>query len=178
MKKLFRHLAIAIALGSLSAAALLGGEAQAALSADEASVKAGYIFNFMKFVDWPPQFQTQTVNVCVLGSNPFGRVLESLSGKPIRNRPIRVVTDVPLGQVRYCHVVFVSRSEAGRLTNALLRLRQTPILTVSDIEGFSDHGGVIELLTGTNGEVAFRVSQKSAEEVGLRVSSKLLSLSR
>lgn len=147
-------------------------------TADESTVKAGYIYNFMKFVDWPPAYMSPAFNLCVLGDNPFGGVLQSLSGKMIQNRPIRVVTDVQLVQTKYCHVVFVSRSESGQLTNALLRLRMAPILTVSDIEGFADKGGVIELITGSAGDISFRVSQKSAQDVGLRVSSKLLSLSR
>lgn len=160
----------------VSTTMVLAGPVRA--SANEASVKAGYIYNFMKFVDWPPDQLSPTFNVCVLGSNPFGEVLDALSGKNVRNRPIRVVSDVPLSQTRYCHVVFVSRSESGRLTNALLKLRQTPILTVSDIEGFAEKGGVIELISSSNGDITFRVSKKTADEVGLRVSSKLLSLSR
>lgn len=149
-----------------------------AATADEATVKAGYLFNFMKFVNWPSNAQSPQLIVCVLGSNPFGNVIETLNGREIRSSRIRVVTDVPLEQTKYCHVVFVSKSESGRLTPTLLRLRQMPILTVSDIAGFTDKGGVIELFTSQNGDVAFRVSQQSAEAVGLRVSSKLLSLSR
>lgn len=146
------------------------------LSATE--VKAGFIFNFIKFVDWPPEYQTSTFNVCVLGNNPFGTVLDKLNGRTIRDRSIRVVSNVPLQQTRYCHVVFVSRSESGQLMNALLKLRQAPILTISDIEGFADRGGVIEFFSSSSGDIVFRVSQKSAQEVGLRVSSKLLSLSK
>lgn len=152
--------------------------ADARSAADEASVKASYLFNFMKFVSWPDSVVSQQVIVCVLGSNPFGSVIETLNGREIRNSIIRVVTDVPLEQTKYCHVVYVSRSESGRLMPTLLRLRQMPILTVSDIEGFSGKGGIIELITSKDGDVSFRVSQKSAEDVGLRVSSKLLSLSR
>ncbi len=144
----------------------------------EAAIKSGYVFNFIKFVEWPSAQDGQMFNVCLLGSDPFANALESLNGKAVRGRPIRVVEDVSLAHTRYCHVVFVSRSESGRLTNALLRLRQAPILTISDIAGFADKGGVIELMTSPSGEIGFRVSKKSADDVGLRVSSKLLSLSR
>lgn len=177
MERKIRQIAAYFALAGLALglATLLPATARAA---DEASVKAGYIFNFMKFVNWPQAAMSQQIIVCVLGSNPFGSVIETLNGREIRNSVIRVVTDVPLEQTKYCHVVFVSKSESGRLTPTLLRLRQMPILTVSDIEGFSGKGGIIELITGSDGDISFRVSQQSAEAVGLRVSSKLLSLSR
>ncbi|MGB1540012.1 MAG: YfiR family protein [Rickettsiales bacterium] len=178
MKHWIRHIAVYAALVTAGVGVISAPSSVRAFTLDEAQVKAGYIYNFMKFVDWPPEYLTQTFNLCVLGSNPFGKVLDRFTGKSIRNRPIRVVIDVPLAQTRYCHVVFVSRSESGRLTNALLRLRQTPILTISDIEGFANKGGVIELFTTGGGDVAFRISQKSAQEVGLRVSSKLLTLSK
>ena len=152
--------------------------AQARISADEAEVKVSYIYNFMKFIEWPSGVVRQDYIVCVLGSNPFGSVIESLGRKAIRNRGIRVVTDISLAQTKYCHVVFVSRSEAGRLMPALLYLRRLPVLSISDIEGFSDKGGVIELMTDYNSEIMFRVSQSSAEHAGLHVSSKLLSMSR
>lgn len=178
MKRKIRKIAATLTVAVLAMGLTVPVPADAQSSVDEASVKAGYLFNFMKFVSWPQAAVTQQFIVCVLGSNPFGSVIETLNGREIRSSVIRVVTDVPLEQTKYCHVVFVSKSESGRLMPTLLRLRQMPILTVSDIEGFSGKGGIIELMTSTDGDISFRVSQKSAEDVGLRVSSKLLSLSR
>lgn len=171
-----RIAAIAAIMGISAASAI--SLAHARLATDEARVKVSYIYNFMKFVEWPETAISRNYIVCVLGSNPFGMALEGLSARTIRDKPIRVVTDVPLEQTRYCHVVFVSRSESGRLTPILLRLHRLPVLSISDIEGFADKGGVIELITGSGGDISFRVSPKSAEEAGLRVSSKLLSLGR
>lgn len=173
-----RKLIAALAAGVVLAAITPAPQALARTAADEAAVKVGYIYNFMKFVQWPAGSVKQDYIVCVLGSNPFGATVESLGSKTIHGRGIRVVTEVQLEQTKYCHVVFVSRSEAGRLMPSLLRLRRLPLLTISDIEGFSARGGIIELSTGRAGEISFRVSQQSAEDVGLRVSSKLLSMSR
>lgn len=178
MKRKIRNIAAFFTLAAFAMGLTVPVPADARSSADEASVKAGYLFNFMKFVSWPQAAVSPQFIVCVLGSNPFGSVIETLNGREIRSSVIRVVTDVPLEQTKYCHVVFVSKSEAGRLMPTLLRLRQMPILTVSDIEGFSGKGGIIELITGSDGDISFRVSQQSAQDVGLRVSSKLLSLSR
>ncbi|MCH2547670.1 MAG: YfiR family protein [Alphaproteobacteria bacterium] len=171
-------IAIVMMVIMLTLGATVPRPVQAKPSADEAAVKVGYIYNFMKFVEWPNVAGQQDYIVCVLGSNPFGQVINSLGNKTIRNRGIRVVTDVPLEQTKYCHVVFVSRSESGRLMPALLRMRRLPLLTISDIEGFSDKGGVIELISGSNNDISFRVSQKTALDIGLHVSSKLLSMSR
>lgn len=174
-----RKLIAAIALcGMFYAASPVVRGAYAITAADEAAVKVGYIYNFMKFVEWPEGSVAQDYIVCVLGSNPFGNVVNSLGGKTIRGRGVRVVNDVQLEQTKYCHVVFVSRSESGRLMPSLLRMRRLPLLTISDIEGFAAKGGVIELSTSRAGEISFRVSQQNAEDVGLRVSSKLLSMSR
>jgi hypothetical protein len=173
-----RLIAVVAALCILAVGGTAPHTAQARVSADEAAVKVGYIYNFMKFVEWPASALRQDYIVCILGSNPFGNTIESLSSKTIRGRGIRVVTDVAPEQTKYCHVVFVSRSEAGRLMPALVRLRRLPVLSISDIEGFSDKGGIIELMSGANNEIDFRVSQSSAEYVGLHVSSKLLSMSR
>jgi hypothetical protein len=171
------HLKSIVALMAVCVLALAGGVPPARAAVDEAELKVGYIYNFMKFVEWPNEQSRRDFIVCVLGSNPFGPVIQSLAGKVIRNQGIRVVTEVPLEQTKYCQVVFVSRSEAGRLMPALLRLGQMPVLTISDIEGFSGKGGVIEFVD-TGNAIAFRISQKSAAQAGLHVSSKLLSMSR
>lgn len=178
MQSNFRRIAVLLLVVALVCGAVAPTTAFARSTANEAAVKAGYLFNFMKFVNWPRNAMSKQLIVCILGSNPFGSVIETLNGRAIRDSTIRVVIDVPLEQTKYCHVVYVSKSESGRLTTSLLRLRQAPILTISDIEGFSAKGGIIELMTGLNGDITFRVSQQSAQEVGLHVSSKLLSLSR
>lgn len=159
-------------------AAMGAPHADARSVVDEARVRVSYIYNFMKFVAWPPLAVTDSLNFCILGTNPFGRSVFSLQGKEILQSRVKVFTDVSLEQTRYCHVVYVSMSEAPRLSSVLLRLSQRSILTVSDIEGFTDKGGIIQFLTSPQGEISFRVNNLRAEEAGLRISSKLLSLSR
>lgn len=174
-----RLIAALVAALFLAVGGLAPPAAFARVSAAEATLKVGYIYNFMKFVDWPSKVVGQDYIVCILGSNPFGAIVESLDSKKIRERAIRVVTGITLEHAKYCHVVFVSRSEAGRLTPALIYLRRLPVLTISDIEGFSDKGGIIELITDyNNNEIGFRISRSSAENAGLQVSSKLLSMSK
>lgn len=177
MKPILHKLAICL-LAVTCWAAFAHPHVRAQEAMDEAMIKSAYIYNFMKFVEWPPEYDPVTFNLCLLGSNPFGSVIESLTGKTIRNHPIRVITNVPLSQAQYCHAVFVSRSEAGRLSGILLKLHEKPILTISDIEGFAERGGIIELMTSPRGDIDFRISQESAQRAHLRISSKLLSLSK
>lgn len=154
------------------------GNALARPVVDEARVKVGYIYNFMKFVSWPPLAVNESLNFCILGTNPFGRSALSLNGKEIMQTRVRVFSNVSMDQARHCHVVYVGMSEAPRLSSVMLRLSQRSILTISDIEGFTDKGGIIQFLASPQGEISFRVNNRSAEDAGLRISSKLLSLSR
>lgn len=177
MKKLFSHLSIAAAIAVMGIT-LVSPITHAQAVTNESAIKVKYLANFMMYVDWPKEYVTQNFIVCVLGTNPFGKEMDVLNGQVVKGRSIRVITDVPLAQARYCNMVFVSRSESGRLSGALLNLRQSPILTVSDIDGFADKGGVIEMFSTSDGSIAFRVSQKSAQDVGLQVSSNLMRLSK
>ena len=85
---------------------------------DEYQVKAAFLFNFAKFVEWPPDAFTsadEPIGICVLGQNPFGSVLEeTVRGKVVANRTF-VVRQIPDAQhVSGCHIVFMSASEGKR----------------------------------------------------------------
>ncbi|MGC4081131.1 MAG: YfiR family protein [Vicinamibacterales bacterium] len=145
--------------------------------ADEYRVKAAFLFNFTKFVEWPVSaFATPSVpfNVCVLGVDPFGEMLdETFRGRLIAGRAVLVrrMRDPESG----CHLIFISSSEHRRLAVLADRLRATSVLTVSDEEGFNAVGGMIELFT--DGEsVQFNISPAAVERAGLRASARLIAL--
>lgn len=150
---------------------------QAGSAADENTLKISYIYNFMKFVEWPEDIVKQNYKLCVLGDNPFGEKLNFFETKNLRGFAITIQTDLSLSNARQCNVIFISQSEAGRLTYVLLNLAPYSILTVSDIEGFADKGGVIELIRNAQGDIIFRVNRESAKKAKLHISSKLLELS-
>ncbi len=138
----------------------------------EYRVKAAFLYHFAQLTRWPGEGEG-ALRVCVLGEDPFGPALERLEGKRVRGRRISVGR-CSSGGACDCEVVFVSRSERGRLAADLARLGPG-VLTVSDIPGFAGAGGMIELVL-VDGKVRFRINRGAAERAGLRLSSRLLHL--
>jgi hypothetical protein len=140
----------------------------------EYQVKAVYLFNFAKFIDWPPEAQSGPLTICVAGMNPFGDVLEeTLRGETVNDRPLawRVIPGPEPG----CHVIFVPH---GAATAAYLQAaRSTPTLTVGEAPDFLTQGGIINFILEA-GKVRFQIDAKSAERAELRISSHLLRLAR
>ena len=147
-------------------------------------VEAAYLYNFGKFVTWPSSARTDTqagkqstaLNICVLGQDPFGPVLDQLvtNGK-INDRPLAVLRLSNTDQVSDCSILFISRSEASHLESDLSSLAQFPALTVSDIPGFVEQGGIIQFVLQQN-RVRFEVNLAAAHKCGLVLSSQLLKL--
>ncbi len=179
----WRGRGIACALGVL----LIAGGAVAvahnggAAKYGEYEVKAAFLFNFMQFVEWPagasPPAGTPLV-IGVLGEDPFGLMLEhTIEGETLHGRPLAIRRARRLADLRDCHLVFVCRSEKPNLREIVGALRGHPALTVSDVEQFCRHGGMIGLIT-EGSRICFEINQAAAEQAGLRISSKLLRLGR
>jgi len=146
----------------------------------EYDVKAAFLYNFAKFVEWPPDTfkePTAPLTVCVLGDDPFGEALEKeFSGKTVQDRPI-VFEPLDHHAPAACQVLFVSASERKRVDAILQDLQGPPILTVSDIHRFVKHGGMIGF-TLEDDRVRFEVNLAAAEQAGLKISSQLLKLAK
>jgi hypothetical protein len=142
----------------------------------EYQVKAAFLYNFARFTTWPSQDAQPFFNICVLGSDPFGEALDALEGKTIGDNPIKVSRRREISEAD-CQVLFISRSEQGNLSTILEALAGSPVLTVSEIEGFTEHGGAIQFYAEKN-KVRFKINQRAAEELGLKISSHLLKLGK
>lgn len=150
--------------------------AQPASHPTEYQVEAAYLFNFGKFVTWPPDISSKrkSFDLCVLGPDPFGPVLvqtvrgETLNGQPVMTRHI-----ASSAESAGCAIVFISSSQGRRLNVLLPALAKQHILTVSDIPHFVDRGGEIGFVVEA-GHVRFEVNQSAAEDAGLSLSSELL----
>ena len=165
----------ALVLGDFSGAAALGQ------AVDEYRVKAAFLYNFAKFVEWPPQAfpsASTPLAICVLGPNPFGRSLEeAVDGKIVDDRKLVVRQFADIRQVAGCHILFVSSPERKFLRAILADLRESGVLTVGETAGFTAEGGVITLqLEGDR--VRFEINLDAAGRQKLLISSKLLSLAR
>jgi hypothetical protein len=149
-------------------------------SFDEREVKAVFLFNFVQFVDWPSQAfasPDSPVVIGVLGNDPFGSLLdEVVRGEVVKGRQLTVERLRRVDDIKACHVLFISPSEAGRYEHILTALRSQPTLTVGETEGFTTLG-MIRFLTEQN-RVRLEVNVAAAKAAGLTISSSLLRAAR
>ena len=156
----------------------LMARAQEALPS-EYRLKAAFLWNFAKFVDWPTNaFASDTAPflIGVLGDDPFGADLEqTVSGKLINQHPIAVKLYRTAVDARACHILFISNSEKHRLDDILKTLNDAPVLTVGETEQFTPSGGMINFILESN-KIRFQINDAAAKAANLKISSKLLSL--
>jgi hypothetical protein len=153
--------------------------AQAALP--EYQVKAAYLFNFLKFVSWPDEAFADSLAPIVIGiagDNPFGDALpQVIVGKTVQGRDL-VIRKYRAGEsLRGCHILYIDASEKKRLSQILAGLHGSSVLTVADVDGFLDAGGMIQFLSEDN-HVRFAINADATSLARLKISSKLLSLAR
>jgi hypothetical protein len=143
----------------------------------EYQVKAVFLFNFAQFVDWPAEAFADSrapLVIGVLGEDPFGGFLDqTVSAERLGGRPFEVRRYRAVDEVAACHILFINRPAGERLDEVLASLRNRPILTVSDLDGFAKRGGMIRLLTD-KGRIRLEVNLEAAQAAHLTISSKLL----
>jgi hypothetical protein len=166
-------------LPALLAALLALQVPAAAQTASEYDVKAAFLFNFTKFVDWPATAfpDPGSLKVCVLGEDPFGRSLQAVAGEAVASRKLTVVRSDAIPKPGGCQILFISRSERERLPQILAANKDAPVLTVGDTKGFVDQGVIINFIL-EDSKVRFEINTDAADRAGIRISSKLLQLAR
>jgi hypothetical protein len=161
----------------LLALLLVTGSARAQV--DEYQVKAAFLYNFAKFVEWPPHvFKTgkDPITICIFGQSPLGNALdEAVAGKLVEGRPFLIRSIEEIVPTCNCQILFVGSAERKRFRSFAGNLRGAGILTVGETQGFASSGGVINFkLEG--GRIRLEINPEAAERSQLRISSKLLSL--
>src|SRR5580704_1301145 len=143
----------------------------------EYQVKATYLYNFGRFVQWPPNATAakgDSFSICVLGQDPFGPTLDStLAGETLDGKPLavkRISTPRDAGE---CRILFISSTEENHLKEILGALDDSSILTVSDMPAFSRRGGMIQFVLEGD-KVRFEINLTRAETAKLTLSSELL----
>jgi hypothetical protein len=151
--------------------------ARAAPPPSEYQVKAAYLFNFGQFVEWPAQAwdsPTAPFVICVIGSDPFGTALDDVArGEALGGHPLVVRRFTDPEDVKGCQILFIGRSEAGRIGQTLQPLQGRSVLTVTDIEGADKQGAMI-VLRNDNNHIRMRINLGAAKAGHLVISSKLL----
>jgi hypothetical protein len=165
------------ALGTVAGASPAATAGAAAAGPPEYQVKGAFIYNFMKFVEWPPAAFTDPLVVGVLGSAPIADLEAALADKSVRGRRIVVRAVENAGQPGTCHVLFITNDVSAQLRNALRAVAGSPVLTVSDVPDAAQPEAVINLIA-VDTRLGFQVNLELAEASGLQVSSKLLGLAK
>ena len=145
----------------------------------EYQIKAAFLYNFAKFVDWPPSKDSSAnspIVIGVLGVNVFhDDLVNILRGKMINQHPLQLRLFQSEAEATNCRILFISPSEKDHCQKILRELNGSSILTVSETDHFIDAGGVINfVIVGKN--VRFQINNEAAKKAGLTISSKLLSL--
>jgi hypothetical protein len=168
------------ALGSLVALAMLLHTATAQ-SATEYQVKAAFLFNFAKFVEWPadalPAPDTP-LQICVLGQDPFGGDFEQvIEDKAVNGHRLEVAHPDGVPQARACQILFIASSEKQKVRDILRGLAGASVLTIGDTPGFAQKGGVINFVLDES-RVRFEINLKAAERAHLKLSARLLTVAK
>jgi preprotein translocase subunit Sec61beta len=146
----------------------------------EAKVKAAYIYNFTKFIDWPGEEKVsagEPIKICIIGSDPIRTTLGELANREAKGRPLKIMRVKDASSISPCHLLFISRSEEPQLPLILQRLQGTRVLTVSDMPQFAQRGGMISFITEKE-RVKIEINPRVVRQSGLKVSAKLLEIAR
>ena len=146
---------------------------------DEYQVKAAFLYNFAKFVEWPAgtfASPSDPIVICIVGENSFGSTLENMvQGKKIGDRAFVVRRLPDMLHPGKCQILFIGAAEWKRTPGWIEGLKGASILTVGEGDDFTALGGIIDFkLQGPR--VRIQVDLEAAERSRLRISSKLLSL--
>jgi hypothetical protein len=175
-----RQVLLHSALAAITAAAFSWPSA-AAESRLEYEVKAAFLYNFAKFVEWPvgafPDADS-ALELCIYGDDPFGPVIDHIvRGRTVQGRPIIVQRGVETTGLSVCHLLFVGPIASEEMARIVQLTGGTAVLTVGESDWFIDSGGMIRLFL-EGGKVRFEVNAGAAEQAQLKVSSQLLKLAR
>ncbi len=164
----------------------------------EQQIKAAFIYNFIKFVDWPKEKtadSNEPIIIGIIGKDPFGRVFEPIKNKKVKNRIVvikrfksfeeikklgehdKAEFNRSINYLRKCHLLFVCSSEKDKVKEVLALVKDHSVLTIADNKGFLESGGTINFLMEDK-KVRFEINVTAAKKSKLKISSKLLRLAK
>jgi hypothetical protein len=166
-------------IGCVCVAWLLSVGAALGQGPSEYQLKAAFLFNFGKFIEWPADSFAKDdapMVIGVLGNDPFHGDLEKIIlNKTINQHPFVVKKLETAAEASHCQIVFISASENKKLADIFRELRGASVLTVSDTAGFIEAGGMINFVLEEN-KIRFEINNTAAKQAKLKISSKLLGL--
>ena len=145
----------------------------------EYQLKAAFLFNFAKYVEWPAAAfpdKTSPLIIGVLGKSPFdGDLEQTIGNKTINDRSLQIKEFHSVAEATNCHILFICTSEKKRLPEIFGGLRNAHVLTVGEADRFTQTGGMINFVPEGN-KIRFEINDGAAKKARLKISSKLLNL--
>jgi hypothetical protein len=135
---------------------------------DEYKIKSGYLYNFTKFITWAEE-NTETFNICIVGNDPFGELIDPIEQRSAFNLPIKLFRLTTVSKEQHCHIVYVSAGVNAK--SATLNNKNT--LTVGEESGFISQGGMIAFVKQQD-KIKLQINLKCLQKSGLKISAKLL----
>lgn len=168
----------------------------ASTTSSEYQIKAAFLYNFIKFVDWPEEKLhdgNEPIIIGIIGKNPFGNAFEPLKNKSAKGEIVIIKhfkgleeleksKEKPeqheqLDAIRESHLLFICRSEKKKFTEIINMVEGYSVLTIADDEGFLESGGIINFVMEEN-KVRFEISAAAAKRAKLKIRSQLLRLAK
>ena len=171
-KTIARLILLAASICSLSPTYLLAQEAT------EYAVKAAMIYKIAKFVNWPETAfapNEEEIVIGILGDDPFGKEIDILENKMVRDRKVHIIRFSSVEDVQQCHILFISESEVENMAKITEKLRNRSVLTVGDSPPFINDGGMINFNIMQD-NIRFEINAAAAKQADLKISSMLLRL--
>ena len=156
------------------------GPAALAQSANESQVKAAFVYNFVKFVEWPSEAFSDNRAPLIIGvvgeDSTTSAIDQTINGKTANGRHLMVKRFPNFRAITYCHILFISSSQRDNVRQILAAISPA-VLTIGETERFAQMGGIINF-TIVDDKLRFEINATAAEKAGLRISAKLLHLAR
>jgi hypothetical protein len=147
---------------------------------DDYRVESEYLLRFADFTEWPASEESKhpTINVCVLGRDPYGELLDkALLGHPVGGRRTVIVRGQRLQDFGRCDVLFISSSQSKNESKIVNRVRNSGVLTIGDSADFAARGGIIQFVK-EEGRIHFLINVDAARRAGLKINASLLALAQ
>jgi len=146
-----------------------------AISGEETDVKAAFLFNFFKFIQWPDDDRRESYALCVPQPGRFAQALKPLDGKLLNGRTLKVFFNAPPSDFKECHMLFIT--EGSDPQSLITKVKPLNIVTVSDEAHFIEQGGMIGLVS-EGSRLGFEVNLQQARLQGVHISAELLKLAQ
>jgi hypothetical protein len=146
----------------------------------EYELKAGVLYHIIQYVEWPQGALSNnppTIQIGLVGELPFADALEVLNGKIIQGKELIVKRISDPQNASSCQVLFIGASEKSRMSEIMAGIKDRPVLTVSEVEGFAEQGGMVNLIAGPN-RIVMEINREVANRARLSMSSQLLKVAK